>query len=215
MRVVIGLFLLSACFSMQPETLSIAYAAEHPGPYLTGVDTVAYHGILEPGIGNCKVDWEAWNTSIDFVANQSTKLKLLTDIEHHKRADKLADKNKAFEATKPPLSKWNDDDRNEWQSNADAFSKYLFAPRLSFDIITIETGAACAAVIISDVTMAVKPAKTIATDILVSVPNISVWSETRSLSGPLRGFSKFVVQTSEEMLKGFINDWAASQREPF
>ena len=78
MRVVIGLFLLSACFSMQPETLSIAYAAEHPGPYLTGVDTVAYHGILEPGIGNCKVDWEAWNTSIDFVANQSTKLKLLT-----------------------------------------------------------------------------------------------------------------------------------------
>jgi hypothetical protein len=61
--------------------------------YLKGVSDVTYVGSLGTKTDHCDVDMKAWNTSIDFVANQSTKLKLWREADHaaqvRARSDKL------------------------------------------------------------------------------------------------------------------------------
>jgi hypothetical protein len=47
--------------------ITVAQAADHPSPYLKGVTTVKYQGAFEVK-GRCKVDRDAWNIAIDFVA---------------------------------------------------------------------------------------------------------------------------------------------------
>ena len=73
--------------------LAITPAQAKDGYYLKGVTTVTYLGIVETKTAHCDIDMKAWNTSIDFVANQSTKLKLWREADHaaqvRARSDKL------------------------------------------------------------------------------------------------------------------------------
>ena len=45
-----------------------------------------------PNRGPCAIDLEAWDTAIEFVANQSIKLKLIKEREHREQAKQLSDK---------------------------------------------------------------------------------------------------------------------------
>jgi hypothetical protein len=47
-------------------------------PELKGVTLATYNGVAEVDKSRCATDMDTWNTSIDFVANQSTKLQLLS-----------------------------------------------------------------------------------------------------------------------------------------
>jgi len=50
--------------------------------YLKGVTAVSYKALNETKTKHCDIDMKAWNTSIDFVANQSTKLKFWREEVH-------------------------------------------------------------------------------------------------------------------------------------
>ena len=53
-----------------------------PIAYLKGVTLVTYMGIVEHKTAHCDIDFKAWNTAIDFVANQSMKPKLVREADH-------------------------------------------------------------------------------------------------------------------------------------
>jgi hypothetical protein len=51
----------------------------------------------------------------------------------------------------------------------------------------------------------------IATGKLIPHPSEEIWSGEKLLVGPPSSFSRFVIETSEEMMKSFVNDWTLSQ----
>jgi hypothetical protein len=55
-----------------------------------GVKMISYHSYIERE-GSCAIDWKAWDTAIDFVANQSTKLKLIGDHDHDRQGKQFVD----------------------------------------------------------------------------------------------------------------------------
>ena len=65
-------------------------------PFLKNVSLVVYEVFPAADKRLCTIDLEAWRTAIDFVANQSTKLKLMREREHYERTKELV--NKANEA---------------------------------------------------------------------------------------------------------------------
>jgi hypothetical protein len=78
-----------------------------PTPYLKGVPTIQY---TRYSTGPCGVDLKAWDTAIDFVANQSAKLKLVTVHDYDIYIAKLMDdKREAFD--KAISNKHSDEDR--------------------------------------------------------------------------------------------------------
>src|SRR6202035_2925645 len=105
---------------------------------------------------------------------------LLTNVEHHKQADKLSDEASAL-LPKLKLQEGRADAWRQWQEKVSEFQKYLSAPTLSFDIINIDPAGGCAGVIIADVQLALKPSTIIATNTLIPYPLFSIWSQTRSL----------------------------------
>jgi hypothetical protein len=63
-------------------TLVPATAGDEPIPELKGIKVVNYKLSVDPNKGRCAIDLKALNTAIDFVANQSTKLKLTREADH-------------------------------------------------------------------------------------------------------------------------------------
>jgi hypothetical protein len=72
---------------------SPARSDDRPRPALKNVSLVVYEFLPpKPNEGLCAIDWQAWNTAMDFVANQTTKLKLIKEREHYERGRYLLDK---------------------------------------------------------------------------------------------------------------------------
>jgi len=155
-------------------TLVPATAGDKPTPELKGIKVVSYKlSVQLPNKGRCAIDLKAWNTAIDFVANQSTKLKLIREADHF------------------------------WPTD----------PSLLFSILTTEMKSGCAATLSAEVWAALEPTKIIATDKFVDHPYTIIWTERQLLSGPFATFSSFATETSEQIMKSFVNDWARSQEE--
>jgi hypothetical protein len=104
-----------------------------------GVKMMSYHSYVE---GSCAIDWKAWDTAIDFVANQSTKLNLIREHDHDQQGKQLADE--MGEVTdeivqhiirgataENELFKQRDEAR-------DRYDKYVWVPRPSFYIMTMD-----------------------------------------------------------------------------
>src|SRR6516165_7611647 len=89
--------------------LAITPAQAKDGYYLKGVTTVTYLGIVETKTAHCDIDMKAWNTSIDFVANQSLKLKLLREYDHQAQVKARYDRIKPPTFADPDAvwTKWN------------------------------------------------------------------------------------------------------------
>jgi hypothetical protein len=186
-----------------------------PSQYLKNVSLVAYRLVLEsPNKAPCAIDWEAWNTAIDFVANQSTKLKLIRETDHWERGKQLSDKasDVGRKMVAPDVSgKAADTLAKAFNEATENLSKYLSAPTLSFDTTTLEQSGVCIGTISAEVRAALKPSSMISTETFVAHPYMEIWSESKLLSGPPSSFSRFVIQSSEQMMKKFVNDWALSQ----
>jgi hypothetical protein len=159
-------------------------AADRPTYDLKGFPTIEYHPILDVS-GPCRADLDAWDTAVEFVTNQSTKLKLIKHIDHE------------------GLSKLHKGDK-----------LFQWAPLLMLLMETIDVGSGCAAVIRAEVTVTLQPTTIRGTEEGVSYPNYPVWSKTFKLNAPYQSFSKLVIETSEQMMTSFVNDWTKSQELP-
>jgi hypothetical protein len=191
----------------------LAKTSDGPNSYLKNIFLVSYSLYAGPPKGACGVDWKAWNAAIDFVANQSVKLKLITDKEHSGRTKKLvADAGRESD-------NWVNQFYNKVIPNAaqrfDPASenelKYTNAPSLSFEVIILEHNNGCAGMLKAEVEAALMPSTMISTETFVGSPHMVIWSASNLLTSPPETFSQFVIQTSEQMMKSFVNDWSLSQ----
>jgi hypothetical protein len=117
---------------------SVNAAGDGPQSILEGIKAITYFPMVEPGIGGdgCKIDWDNLKTSLEFVANQSTNLKIVTVTQHNRRRDELYS-----QASEPSLS---DVDKEAARKAAD---DYNFMPVFSIDITPLQVQSACAGTI--------------------------------------------------------------------
>jgi hypothetical protein len=215
MRVTASRLSFLSAFLLMSIAVSVAEARNSPSPYLKGVTAVTYHGAMKDE-GRCKIDWKAWNTAIEFVANQSTKLKLMTEDEHQEQIDEILDSRRNTDPTMPkkdPLT-WTDEDFRKSFEIDEIINKRIWVPRLSFIITTIELESGCAAVIDAEVSAPLKSSTMISTGASVRNPDFSIWLSNWTLQGSHRTFSRLAIETSERIMKEFVNDWTASQNLP-
>ena len=205
-----GLSPVIAALLFTVGTIVPATAADRSSPFLKGVKTVSYKLSVEPpNKGRCAIDLKAWNTAIDPIAKQSTKLRLLRDADHLEQEKQLSDElrktseNVERDAT---AKKEHDEAEKRWK-------KFLLAPTLSFSVLTNDLGIGCAGTLSVEVIVGLEPSKIVATDTPVPIPLMTIWSDHQLLSAPYETFSSFAIQTSEQTLKSFVNDWAKSQED--
>jgi hypothetical protein len=209
-------------------TISARGADSKPNYNLKGVSTVNYLTIAEQLFGEktiCAVDYQSLETSIDFVANQSTKLKFLRFAEYSHEMDERYTKARelrkhSFElGLKGPHS----GEAALAEAAADAAdldaSRYGGMPHLFLNIVTAgvrtpEVGDVCFAVVNVGVSASLAATTMSATGRSMAFPSVEIWSSTYYLIGPNAGFAERVIHTGETTVKDFANAWAASQAFP-
>jgi hypothetical protein len=110
---------------------------------------------------------------------------------------------------------WTDEDNRRYQEEIETRSKFVYVRRLSFIITTTELEIGCVAVIEAEVTATLKRSEMIATGASVPNPDFSIWSKTWTLKSSHQSFSRLAIETSERIMKEFVNDWTASQNMPY
>jgi hypothetical protein len=192
--------------------VSPAKSEDQPRLALKNVSLVVYK-LAAANKDRCAVDWEAWNTAINFVANQSTKLKLIRETEHYERQKELSDK--LGESTRKFLAARSDAEgaaaKKTLDEATEKHSTYFAAPKLLLVAEKLEHNGSCFGTLSATVTAMLKPSEMIATGKLIPHPSEEIWSREKLLVGPPSSFSRFVIETSEEMMKSFVNDWTLSQ----
>jgi hypothetical protein len=162
----------------------------------------------------CAIDEGAWNTAIDFVANQSTKLKLIRDKEYYERAGELAVE--AGEASRKFMDAPDAEVAAAKKASDEAketSTKYSAAPQLSLVVEAFEHNGSCVGDLSATVSASLKQSEMIATGKTIYRLEVEIWSSSKFLWSSPNAFSRFVIQSSEEMMKSFVNDWAVTQRE--
>jgi hypothetical protein len=152
------------------------------------------------------------NRQIKAPAHQSIKLKLIRDTDHMERTKQLSDK--ASEAGQKMVArdgKVADTAGKAFHEAIEKLSKYSSAPSLSFDTTALEGNGVCVGTISARVKAILKPSTMISTETFVAHPYMEIWSNSHLLAAPPSSFSRFVIETSEQMMKKFVNDWTLSQ----
>ena len=75
----------------------------------------------------------------------------------------------------------------------------------------MDVDVGCAGILRGEVSLGLASSKVIATDTLAQHPQVIAWSSNELLTGSYDGFSTFVIRTSGETVKKFVNDWKRSQ----
>jgi hypothetical protein len=163
----------------------------------------------------CAINEGAWNTAIDFVANQSSKLKLIRKKEYDERKRELADE--ANEASDKAFGARSDAGmaatKKAFDEAKETSTKYSAAPFLSLVVEASEYNGSCVGNLSATVIALLKPSEMIATGKIIYRPIQEIWSSKEVVADRPNTFSSFIIQSSEKMMKSFVNDWALSQRE--
>jgi len=114
-------------------------ATDHPRSLLKGIAIIKYYDYVESTVGGerCKINYQNLTTSLQFVANQSAKLKIITEREHATRRDELYSQVRSLPAT-------NTDKILAANKSAD---DYNFMPTLVIHVSPLELSSGCAGVI--------------------------------------------------------------------
>jgi hypothetical protein len=122
-----------------------AVAADRPSRLLKDIKIVSYQTFLEKTAGGngCKIDEDNLNTSLQFIANQSTALKLITEREKAERESELHDRLRRLSSeASARLARLSGDQMfSQYQKDQDtlkaagaAADKYTFMPRLMISL---------------------------------------------------------------------------------
>ena len=147
--------------------------------------------------GKCRVNAQAMETALQFVANQSTRLKILTHEQYSDEVDKFGKK------LKP------DDD-----AGLEKFVRYASTPLLHLDLTVIEMGSGCAGVLHASLKANVEATRIVATNRSVRSPYVEIWTWDVWLRSSHGEFERFAINATETALKTFVNTWTKSQSQP-
>ena len=188
-----------------------AWSADNqPNDLLKGVTIMQYESSVNDSSGDkiCSVDWKAFNTSMAFVANQSTKLKLVSIRDHltemKARSEKIGELLERYSPTRMEENSAYFEARRQLKA-------YIFMPTLSIKVLIEDTGSGCAAELVATVRATLEPSKMLATGEEVSHPVIELWSDSDSVKTTYKDVSSSILQKGEQAMKVFVNAWAASQ----
>jgi hypothetical protein len=210
----------SICLILVALLLFHGNSVANPKRALKGVAIVSYSAGSETLVGGelCKIDENGLATSLQFVANQSAKLKLLPQNEAFSRAVTLAEK--AAEIWKELSASGKLEDMIAAREN----DKYLaakkaaddlnFLPLLLFVVTPLELTGGCAAVVEATLSAYFDDTQMDHTRRTLHHPSITIWKQGSYFVGPKRTFAEQVTGHVEQLMKEFVNDWTASQELP-
>jgi hypothetical protein len=153
---------------------------------LKGIKTISYTTAVEKTVGGngCKIDKDDLNTSLEFVANQSTNLKI---SQYSRRVDELI--------SKAEVSSLSDAERAAARM---AVAEAMLMPTLLIDISPLSANVKGSAQIHGS-------------DAVVPNPRVEIWWTSFVFVAPQQTFSKQAIDITEQIMKQLVNDWAASQ----
>ncbi len=172
-------------------------AIDGPNNLLKGLIIVSFDDNIETAKGNvqCKLDYNRLKAAVQFVANQSVKLKFVAFSDRIKQSGELFDKARALRS-------------DAAQKTAE---QYNFMPTLFITGTILELPGGCAATLKGDVKAYANSSTMIPTGSAMDHPIVSIWSNEYWLTGPPGNFSERLIDMSEQIMKEFVNDWTASQ----
>jgi hypothetical protein len=181
-----------------------------PNQYLKGITAITYTDYFEDQMTGprCAIQRENWKIAVDFVANQSTTLKLINEKEYRTRHDELLrvkDKLlKTSSATRLDPGKFNAAQKE--------FLDYANIPRLIISVRPIELQNGCVGTLEGKLEADVAPTHILATGAEVEHPTVVIWSYDYALKGPHQSFSGFMIRSGEQLIKTFVNAWTEAQK---
>jgi hypothetical protein len=193
--------LLLAMYCSLVSFPAIATAQDHPSHYMKGIKIISYlPAYVEKTVGGdgCKINEENLNTSLQFVANQSTNLKIVTETERHERGNELWAQASALSLSDPAH-----------EAARKAARDYGFMPRFLIDIFPLQTQFECAGTIRAELSVRIEDAQLIPTQVPISGNGRK--SVEYGFVAPQQSFSNQAINLAEQMMKRLVNDWTASQ----
>jgi hypothetical protein len=184
---------------------------------LKGITIINYDVYVEETLDGdqCKTDVNSLETALQFVANQSTKLKIVTESEHHRRAKELNEitsriQEKVFENGWSPAA-MND---AKYLAAKKAASEYGMMPSLSIVIAPMQLPGGCTGSVAARLYASLDRATNSMEIVLThryAFNMIEIWSRSYMFKGSQQIFAKQVTGIAEDLMKAFVNDWTASQ----
>ena len=218
MRAVLRCLLAVTCLAAL--LLSHGNGVAEPSRFLKGVTIIGYWIAVEKTVfgEGCKIDQSSLATALQFVANQSTRLKVIPMKELDRRANELLDARDQIFKELSQSGKVEDMTRamgsDRYVAKDKAIKELLFPPRLSFDIVPLEVSDGCVGRVEVEVSAYFDNTKMRHTGTTMYEPHIPIWAEIHFVVGPQRTFTDQVTKVAEELMKALVNDWTASQDLP-
>jgi len=211
--------LLIIALAAMISTSSSARSLNHD---LKGITAIQYDAVMEKTTGGdrCVIPRASLAVALKFVADQSTKLKLIPSVKHADRVRELHDiqvriwnELTVSGKTEDTLAALND---ARYVAAKKVASDYVMMPHLRFYIHPIETISGCGGTVEATLHAFIDSKSRENLVILptrrrVSRWTIEIWSNTYSFICSKEAYSSYATEVVEGMLKEFINDWTASQ----
>jgi hypothetical protein len=187
---------------------------------LKGITAVNYHAYDVQDSNRCRVERDSFDTALQFVANQSVKLKLIPFQEWIVQNHELHDIQQQI---------WDDLTRSgkpEDMSAAMDNAKYKAAKQLAFDygimpmlnlhVMPMETVGGCVAMVNAtlDTYLDYKskgPLEILPNHRRIMPATIGIWSTRNLITSSSDGFANYATRAAEGVLKELVNDWTAAQ----
>jgi hypothetical protein len=208
------------CLCITALLLSHGRGIAEPSRFLKGVTIITYTIIVEKtSFGeDCGVDQNSLAIALQFVANQSTRLKVMPTEEADRRFKELmSTRDKIFKEFSPSgkvedMVRAMNSDR--YVAVQEASKEFVFPPYLTFIIEPVELPGVCVGSVKAEVSAHFDTTKMRPTGTTKYQPQIPIWSNGYIVKGPQRTFSDQVRETAESQMKQLVNDWTASQDLP-
>ena len=187
-----------------------------PNRYLKGIEAIRYDTNFENQMTGprCAIRKDNWAIAVDFVANQSTKLKLIhegllgTPTPRYDELLRIRDSLLASWIANPKdqgLTKKYEDAQKE-------FSDYVLMPRLEMTVTAFELQSGCAGTVKGKLEVDVTPTSIKVTKAEVSHPTVVIWNYDHAIKGPHESFSGFMISSGEQLIKKLVNAWTEAQK---
>jgi hypothetical protein len=200
--------------------LSTPSAARQVYRDLQGITAITYHAISDQDSKSCRVERESLDTALQFVANQSVKLKLIPSREHDTRYQELHDIQQQIwnelTASGKPEAMFAAMDNAKYKATGQSAFDYGMMPILHIYVSEMETVSGCVASIHAVLDAYIDQKSRENLEILPThrrtMPwTIEIWSRSNLIVSQKATYASFVTSTVEGIFKELVNDWTAAQ----